>query len=64
MKKIFEPLKSPNELAQHLGVHKCWIYKQTRKTGENAIPRIYVGKYLRFKFSEVEGWLCDGRTHR
>lgn len=54
---MYEPLKSPDELAIHLGVRKSWIYKQTRKTGPDTIPRVYVGKYLRFNLSDVLDWL-------
>jgi excisionase family DNA binding protein len=46
-----------DELSERLKVHKSWIYAQTRQTGSNAIPRIKVGKYLRFEWIEVEKWI-------
>jgi len=46
-----------DELSERLKVHKSWIYARTRQTGSNAIPRIKVGKYLRFEWIEVEKWI-------
>ena len=46
-----------DELSERLKVHKSWIYAQTRQTGPNAIPRIKVGKYLRFEWIEIEKWI-------
>ncbi len=47
------------ELAAALRVKKSWIYGETRKTGAGTIPRIRVGKYLRFSLDEVMNWLKD-----
>ena len=44
------------ELAQKLRVKKSWIYFQTRKTGAGSMPRIKLGKYLRFEWSSVQQW--------
>ena len=52
-----EPLMTVEELAQGLRVKKSWIYGKTRETGPEAIPRIKVGKYIRFRKSEVMAWL-------
>jgi len=52
-----EDMRTPEELAKSLKVHKSWIYAQTRETGPDAIPRIRVGKYLRFSEKEVMDWL-------
>ena len=46
-----------DEMAEELKVPKSWLYSRTRETGPNAIPRIKVGKYIRFVESEVMGWL-------
>ncbi len=45
------------ELARALKVQPSWIYGETRKTGKGSIPRIRVGKYLRFRLEEVMDWL-------
>ena len=46
-----------DELAEQLKVPKSWIYGQTRQTDTGAIPRIRVGKYLRFRLDDVMAWL-------
>ena len=46
-----------NELAERLKVPKSWLYSKTRETGPDAIPRLKVGKYLRFYFDEVMAWI-------
>ena len=46
-----------NEMAEKLKVPLSWIYSRTRITGPGSIPRINVGKYLRFVESEVIEWL-------
>lgn len=43
-------LLTVDELADALKVPKSWIYDKTRK---DEIPRIKVGKYLRFRLIEV-----------
>ncbi len=52
-------LLTVQELASELKVRSSWIYGETRKTGPGTIPRIKVGKYLRFSMEEVMGWLKD-----
>jgi predicted DNA-binding transcriptional regulator AlpA len=46
-----------DELSRILRVKRTWIYNQTRQTGPLAIPRIKVGKYLRFELKKVMDWL-------
>ena len=45
------------DLALRLKVKKSWIYSRTRESGPNSIPRIKIGKYLRFNWQEVRDWL-------
>ncbi len=52
-----EKLITPDALAEKLGVHKSWLYSRTRETGPGSIPRVKVGKYIRFIESEVMEWL-------
>jgi len=46
-----------DEMAAVLRVPKSWIYARSRQTGPGTIPRIKVGKYLRFVESDVMEWL-------
>ena len=52
-----ERLITINELAEKLSIPTSWIYSHTRITGPGAIPRIKVGKYLRFEPEKVMEWL-------
>lgn len=50
-----------DQVAELLKVPKTWIYQRTRERSSNTIPYYKVGKYLRFKSSEVQGWLQEQR---
>ena len=54
-----EKLLTLEELAERLKVRKSWVYGQTRETGPGSIPRVKVGKYLRFSEKEVMEWLRE-----
>lgn len=45
------------QLADMLQLKPSWIYSRTRQTGANAIPRVKIGKYLRFDPSKVFRWI-------
>jgi excisionase family DNA binding protein len=48
-----------DEMAALLKVHPSWLYSRTRETGEGTIPRIKIGKYIRFKESDVMAWINE-----
>ena len=52
-----QELLTIDELSEKLKVQKSWLYSRTRETGSGAIPRIRVGKYIRFNLDEVVRWL-------
>ena len=52
-----EKLLTVDELAKELSTPLSWVYSRTRQTGPDAIPVIRVGKYCRFRLSEVLEWL-------
>ena len=53
------------EMAERLKVPKSWLYSRTRETGPGSIPRVKVGKYIRFIESEVMEWLkrCNEKEY-
>ncbi len=53
-----EPFVTVADIARLLGVPSSFIYERTAR-GE--IPCYRVGRLLRFKVSEVEHWLAEGR---
>jgi predicted DNA-binding transcriptional regulator AlpA len=54
-----QDLLTVQELATKLKVQPSWVYGETRKTGPGTLPRVRVGKYLRFFLPEVLTWLRD-----
>jgi excisionase family DNA binding protein len=50
------------EMAAHLRVNQSWIYRQTKKRGPGSIPRLKIGKYLRFNEAEVISWLMENQS--
>lgn len=42
------------KLADHLGVPKSWVYKQVSL---KTIPYFKVGKYTRFRKSDIDKWI-------
>ena len=53
----FEELVTAEELAPRLGLEPPQVYELTRKRCRDPLPRLKVGKFLRFRLSSVEAWL-------
>lgn len=45
------------EMSELLKVKPSWLYFRTMQTGVNAIPRLKLGKYLRFNPGAVMEWI-------
>ena len=58
-------LLTPDEMAEYIGVKKSTIYQWTHI---GYIPHIKMGKFVRFKLSQIDKWLeshsTDGRKTR
>jgi excisionase family DNA binding protein len=52
-----EALLTIQEVADFLKVPVSWVYARTRRRGIDRFPHLKVGKYVRFKRSEVEKFL-------
>jgi len=46
-----------DEMAAWLKVKPSWLYFRTMQTDSNAIPRVKIGKYLRFNPGAVMEWI-------
>ena len=46
------PLLNVKEIAKLLNVQPSWIYQRTMK-GQDGIPHVRIGKYVRFRPDEV-----------
>lgn len=45
------------EMSELLKVKPSWLYFRTMQTGNNSIPRVKIGKYLRFNPGAVMQWI-------
>ena len=52
-----QELLTIEEMASRLKVKRSWLYSRTMHTGSNAIPRVKIGKYLRFDPNKVFQWI-------
>ncbi len=50
-------LLTVSEMASLLKVKPSWLYFRTMQTGKDSIPRVRIGKYLRFNPSKVMSWI-------
>ena len=52
-----ERLLTVEEVAELLRVPRSWVYERTRQRSPNRIPGFRLGKYWRFRESDVLAWL-------
>lgn len=52
-----ERLLTVQEVAELLRLPVSWVYERTRWQGNQQLPHMKMGKYLRFRKAEVLGWL-------
>ena len=52
-----EALLTVHEVAEFLRVPASWVYVRTRRRGGDRLPHVKVGKYLRFRLSDLESYL-------
>ncbi|NUM58137.1 MAG: helix-turn-helix domain-containing protein [Bdellovibrionaceae bacterium] len=48
-----------DQVAEFLQLPKSWIYERTRN---NTIPHYKMGKYLRFKKSDLDTWISKNSS--
>ena len=54
---MYQNLETIDELGKRWKVKKSWLYARSRENGEGSIPRMKIGKYLRFEPEKVDSWL-------
>lgn len=59
---ITEPLWTKEQAAAYLQVRPKTIYALTRKRNRHTLPYLLVGKFLRFRKSDIDRWLLEGRA--
>lgn len=51
-----DQLLTAEEVAQLLQVRTSWVYDAARR---DAIPRVRLGRNLRFRRDSVDAWICE-----
>lgn len=49
-----ERLVTAAEVAEHLAVPVSWVRESTRS---GAIPHVELGRYVRYRMSDIEAWI-------
>jgi len=62
--EIAERLLTVEEVAELLRVEPSWVYARTRQRAANRLPGFRLGKYWRFRETDVREWLERQRSLR
>lgn len=54
---IIEELLTVQEVAALLKVPVSWVYERTRRRGNERLPHVKVGKYVRFRLDDISAYL-------
>jgi len=57
----FEPILTVEQIAGRLQLKPSTVYELTRRRSRHPLPVLRVGKFLRFRWSEIERWLNECR---
>jgi excisionase family DNA binding protein len=55
--RMTDALLTVGEVAELLHVPLSWVYDRTRKRGVERIPGFRLGKYWRFRETDILGWI-------
>jgi excisionase family DNA binding protein len=50
-----------DDAAKFLKVRPSFLYEQTRRGIKSTVPHLRVGRYVRFRVSDLENWLSSKR---
>ena len=62
MPDTLSEILTPEELAALLRVTPAWIHEKTRCRAKNPLPALRIGRYIRFRRSDVIAWLDGTRA--
>jgi len=54
-----EPILTIEQVAERLQLKPSTIYELTRRRNSRPLPVLRAGKFLRFRWSEIEAWLTE-----
>jgi len=52
-----DSLLTIDEICRKLKIKKSFLYSPCRRKGQNAVPVIRIGKYLRYDYQAVKEWI-------
>lgn len=55
-----EPILTIEQVAERLQLKPATVYELTRRRNRRPLPVLRVGKFLRFRWSQIEAWLVEG----
>lgn len=55
----WEPILTIEQVAERLQLRPSTVYELTRRRNRRPLPVLRAGKFLRFRWSQVEAWLAD-----
>ena len=54
-----EPILTIEQVAERLQLKPSTVYELTRRRNRRPLPTLRAGKFLRFRWSEIERWLDE-----
>jgi excisionase family DNA binding protein len=54
-----EPILTIEQVAERLQLKPSTVYELTRRRSRRPLPVLRAGKFLRFRWSEIEAWLVQ-----
>lgn len=62
MPDTLSEILTPEDLAALLHVTPSWVHEKCRARSRNPLPVLRIGRYIRFRWSQVIEWLDGART--
>jgi excisionase family DNA binding protein len=56
----WEPILTIEQVAERLQLSPSTVYELTRRRSRRPLPVLRAGKFLRFRWSQIEAWLVEG----
>jgi excisionase family DNA binding protein len=56
-----EPILTIEQVAERLQLRPSTVYELTRRRSRHPLPVLRVGKFLRFRWSQIEHWLNESQ---
>ena len=55
----WEPILTIEQVAERLQLRPSTVYELTRRRNRRPLPVLRAGKFLRFRWSQIEAWLVE-----